>query len=89
MNSNRRINDMQKIETKKVITLGTGEKYLVISEATYEGKNYYYITEVNETETEMKENFKIVEASYEDDNIYLDEVVGETNLKKVLPLFIK
>ena len=48
---------MQKLEPRKIITLGTGEKYLVISEAELEGKSYYYITEVNEMETETKENF--------------------------------
>ena len=46
---------MQKLEPRKIITLGTGEKYLVISEAELEGKSYYYITEVNEMETETKE----------------------------------
>ena len=80
---------MPKLEPKKVITLGNGEKYLVISEVIYEGNNYYYITEVNDNETEMKENFKIVKASTEDDNVYVDEVVGEANLKNILPLFIK
>lgn len=80
---------MQKIEPKKIITLGTGEKYLVINEAKKDGKDYYYIAETNLEETEMKENYKIVSATYEDDNIYLDEVVGENNLKNILPLFIK
>ena len=73
----------------KVIVLGNGEKYLVVSAATLEGKDYYYIAELNSEETDIKENFKIVEATYEDDNVYLDEVVGESNLKTVLPLFIK
>ena len=49
---------MQKLEPRKIITLGTGEKYLVISEAELEGKSYYYITEVNEMETETKENLR-------------------------------
>lgn len=80
---------MQKIEPKKVITLANGEKYLVISTASLEGKDYYYIAETNLEETEMKENYKIMEATTEDDNVYLDEVVGESNLKKVLPLFIQ
>lgn len=80
---------MQKIEPRKVVTLGTGEKYLIIASANKEGKDYYYIAETNLEETEMKENFKIVVASYEDDNIYLEEVVGENNLKSILPLFIK
>jgi hypothetical protein len=80
---------MQKIEPKKVVTLGTGEKYLVVAGASKEGQDYYYIAETNLEDTEMKENYKIVKATYEDDNIYLDEVVGENNLKSVLPLFIK
>ena len=80
---------MLKIEPKKVITLGNGEKYLVIDSATKDGNDYYYIAETNLEETEIKENYKIVVATYEDDNIYLDEVIGENNLKSVLPLFIK
>ena len=65
---------MQKIEPKKVVTLGTGEKYLVIAHTTKDDKDYYYIAETN---------------LYEDDNIYLDEVIGENNLKEILRLFIK
>ena len=32
---------------------------------------------------------KIVCATYKDDNIYLDEVLGEDQLKTILPLFVK
>ena len=66
---------MQKIEPKKVITLGNGEKYLVVAHTTKDDKDYYYIAETNLEETEIKENYKIVCASYEYDNIYLYEVI--------------
>jgi hypothetical protein len=78
-----------KIEINKIITLGNQEKYLVIDKAVHNDIEYYYVAEVNEDETNIKDNYKIVEASYKDNNIYLDEVLGEDKLKTILPLFIK
>ena len=37
----------------------------------------------------IKDNYKIVEAIYENGNTYLEEVIGEVNLKTILPLFVK
>ena len=54
-----------------------------------DGKEYYYVAEVNEDETDIKDNYKIVCATYDDGNIYLDEVLGEDQLKAILPLFVK
>lgn len=76
------------IDINKIITLGNKEKYLVISHVTNNNKDYYYIAELDETGKDIKDNYKIMEATYENDKIYLDEVVGETNLKIVLPLFV-
>lgn len=77
------------IEKNKIITLGNKEKYLVISHIENNKKNYYYIAQLDETEKDIKENYKIMESKEEDGNIFLDEVVGETNLKIILPLFVK
>ena len=77
------------IEINKIITLGNKEKYLVISHVTNNNKDYYYIAELDENGKDIKDNYKIMEASYENDKTFLDEVVGETNLKTVLPLFVK
>lgn len=77
------------IEVNKVITLGNNEKYLVISHVVNNLKDYYYIAELDETGKDIKDNYKIMEATKENDKVYLDEVIGETNLKVILPLFVK
>ena len=77
-----------KLEINKIITMGSGEKYLVISYVNNNNLDYYYIAELDKNGKDIKENYKIMEASYENDKIFLDEVVGETNLKSVLPLFV-
>lgn len=78
-----------KLEINKVITLGNKEKYLIISHVVNNGKDYYYIAELDQNEKDIKDNYKIMEAIEKNGKIFLDEVVGETNLKTVLPLFVK
>ena len=73
----------------KIITLGNKEKYLVVSKVVHNGNDYFYVAECNDDETDIKENYKIVKATYEGNDVFLDEVVGEANLKTVLPLFVK
>ena len=73
----------------KIITLGNGEKYLVVSKVIHSDNQYFYVAECNEDDTDIKENYKIVKATYEGNKIFLDEVVGEANLKTVLPLFVE
>ena len=77
------------IEKNKIITLGNNEKYLVIANITNNNKDYYYIAEIDETGRDIKDNYKIMEKNEVNGKIYLDEVVGESNLKVVLPLFVK
>lgn len=77
------------IDVNKIITLGNNEKYLVISHVENNSKDYYYIAELDETTKDIKDNYKIMKATKENDKVYLDEVIGETNLKVVLPLFVK
>ena len=78
-----------KLEINKIITLGNNEEYLIVDKVEKDDKEYYYIAEVNEEGTDIKDNYKIVCAEYKDDNIYLDEVLGEDQLKSILPLFVK
>ena len=78
-----------KLEVNKIVTLGNNEEYLVVDMVVKDDKEYYYIAEVNEEGTDIKDNYKIVCAEYKDDNIYLDEVLGEDQLKAILPLFVK
>lgn len=77
-----------KIEVGKIIKLGNGEKYLVVTHVTHNNNDYYYIAECNKDENDIKDNYKIVKAKYEGEYIFIDEVVGESNLKAVLPLFV-
>ena len=77
-----------KIEVNKIITLGNNEKYLVISHVVHNEKNYYYIAQMDDNGKDIKDNYKIIVANEEDGRILIDEVVGETNLKTVLPLFV-
>lgn len=78
-----------KLEINKVVTLGNNEQYLIVDKVEKDDKEYYYIAEVNEDGTDIKDNYKIVCANYQDDNIFLDEVLGEDKLKVILPLFVK
>lgn len=77
-----------KLEVNKIITLGNNEKYLIISHVINNNNDYYYIAEIDENGKDIKENYKIMASTKENDKIFLDEVVGETNLKTVLPLFV-
>ena len=72
----------------KIVTFGNNEKYLVVSKVVHNNNDYYYIAECNEEGNDIKDNYKIVKASYEGKKIFMDEVVGEANLKTVLPLFV-
>ncbi|MBQ2872757.1 MAG: hypothetical protein IJE89_02015 [Bacilli bacterium] len=78
-----------KLEINKIVTLGNNEEYLIVDKVEKDGKEYYYVAEVNEDETDIKDNYKIVCATYKDDEIYLDEVLGEDKLKSILPMFVK
>ena len=78
-----------KLEVNKIVTLGNNEEYLIVDEVVKDDVEYYYVAEVNEEGTDIKDNYKIVYASYKGDKIYLDEVLGEDKLKTILPLFVK
>lgn len=78
-----------KLEINKIVTLGNNEEYLIVDMVEKDGKEYYYIAEVNNEETDIKDNYKIVCATHKDGDVYLDEVLGEDKLKAILPLFIK
>ncbi len=78
-----------KLEINKIVTLGNNEEYLIVDKVVKDNEEYYYIAEVNEDGTDIKDNYKIVSATYRDGDIFLDEVLGEDKLKTILPLFVK
>ena len=77
------------ISVNHVITMGNQEKYLVIAYVENSGKDYYYIAQLDGNEKDIKDNYKIMLKTENDGKVFLDEVVGEANLKVVLPLFVK
>ena len=44
----------------KVIVLENNEQYLVLDKVANDGIDYYYIAKVNETETDIENNYKLV-----------------------------
>lgn len=77
------------LEVNNVITLGNDEKYLIIEKVTVNNTEYCYIAEVNQTETDIKDNYKIVVTNNIDNNTYIEEITGEDKLKEILPLFLE
>jgi len=77
------------LEVNRVITLGNNEQYLIIEEVEKYGKEYYYIAEINQTKTDIKDNYKIITTTEEDEEIYIEEITGEDKLKEILPLFLE
>lgn len=77
-----------KIEINKVIILANKEEYLIIDKARLGLIDYYYIAGLNEDKSDITNNFKIVTLANINDNLCIDEVLGEDKLKEVLPLFL-
>lgn len=75
------------LEIDKVIILENGEEYLVLDKVLYENIEYYYIAKLNDTKTDIENNYKLVTIKEEDGNKILKEVTGAETLKKILPLF--
>ena len=75
------------LEIDKVVILENGEEYLVLDKVLYENIEYYYIAKLNDTKTDIENNYKLVTIKEEDENIILKEVTGVETLKKILPLF--
>lgn len=75
------------LNVDKVITLGNGEKYLVLDKVLYNDIEYYYIAKVNSTETDIENNFKLVTVEESDNEKIIVEVTGEDKLKEILPKF--
>ena len=77
------------LSINKVVTLGNGENYLIVGKINFEFEDYLYIAQINETKTDILDNYKIVKVTKDNDKYYLDEIVGEEKLKKILPIFVE
>lgn len=75
------------LNVDKVVTLGNGEKYLVLDKVLYNNIEYYYIAKINTMETDIENNFKLVTVEEKDNIKIISEVTGEDKLKEILPKF--
>ena len=75
------------LNINKVIVLENGEEYLVLDKVNYQDTDYYYIAKVNESETDIENDYKLVVVTEKDNNKVITEVTGEEKLKEILRLF--
>lgn len=76
------------LEIDKVIILENNEEYLILDKVIYEDEIYYYIAKINDTKTDIENNYKLVTVKEEEDGSrVLKEVTGIDTLKEILPLF--
>lgn len=77
------------IDVNKVIILENKEEYLILDKVVKEYKEYYYIAKVNDTETDIENNYKLITVEDLEGNKVVREVTGEDKLREILPLFTK
>ncbi len=76
------------LDVNKVLELENNERYLVLDKIEHDNKEYYYIAKVNESETDIENNFKLVTVEEQNGEKLIVEVTGEENLKEILPKFV-
>jgi len=72
----------------QIIHLKNGTKYLVINQAIYKGKNYYFVVGVTEDEQDLTQEFQIVEETKKDESSYLS-TVKDPDLIKLLAEYLE
>ena len=65
------------------LTLSDGREYVIVSNATLDGKTYYYLGDIKEP-TNVK--FFVERIA---DKVYMDEIKDEETIKMLYPLFEK
>lgn len=81
---------MMKVDVNKVIILENKEEYVVLDKVNCEDVDYYYIAKINDTKTDIENNYKLIRVIKDDNgDSIIKEVTGEDSLRKILPLFEK
>lgn len=62
---------------REVIELSGGKKYIVVEALKEKGTWYYYLCEVNNEETKVKSNFKIITTINENGKLFVKTVSDE------------
>ncbi len=65
----------------EIIVLGSGVKHIVVETTEYENKYYYYVAEVDESESTVKGDLEVITTVTENGNTFVKRVKGELEEK--------
>ena len=81
---------MMKIDINKVIILENKEEYVVLDKVNCEDIDYYYIAKINDTKTDIENNYKLIRVIKDDNgDSIIKDVTREDSLRKIVPFFEK
>lgn len=72
----------------KLLTLKNNKKYVVLNQAIYKEKNYFYVVGVTEDESDVLDEFKILEEFEKDGTTYV-KTVKDQGLLELLSKYLK
>lgn len=61
----------------KIMTLNDGKKYIVLNQAIYKGTNYFFVVRLTEDESDVTDEFRIIEEVLKDEKRYIRNVEDE------------
>ena len=76
------------IETNNMITLNNNEKYAILEKINFEDIDYYYVALINEIQTDIKDEYKIIKIENNSNTNYIIEITEQELLNKLLPIFL-
>ena len=62
---------------KEVIELENGKKFIVVDTLKEANTWYYYLCEVNEEETKVQKNFRVITTVFENGNYFIKNIKGD------------
>ena len=69
-----------------IITLDDGSEYFVLDITSYEDNKYVYCVEIDKEE-KPTDNYKFFKLMMENGEEFMEDVVDEEIIKKILPIF--
>lgn len=58
----------------KIMTLNDGKKYIVLNQAIYKETNYFFVVRITEDESDVTDEFRIIEEVLKDGKRYIRNV---------------
>lgn len=65
----------------KIMHLKNGAKYLILNQAIYQGKNYYFAVRVSDDEEDIIDEFQMLSEEVRDGKMYVSTVKDPDTLK--------